>query len=214
MRRYSIPQNKRPSRYETDLDPEWGQTYMFSDYIPSWNVSPRRNVLVLHHDNEAGHVAELWGFLPSWAASRARRPINARIETAATSSYFRAWRGGRCVVPVDGIQPAKFMISCSAKTRPRSFWSTSTKSTVTRTQQRSPSCQPRQRGALCDIHEREPVALSAELARQRITRDMSLPEISEVLHQSLPFNSFHWHTISSRVNNPKNDGADLLVPSA
>ncbi len=42
--------------------------------------------------DEAGLVAELlhWGFLPSWAHSKASQYINARVETAAKHSQLRA----------------------------------------------------------------------------------------------------------------------------
>ena len=44
-------------------------------------------------------MAELfkWGLLPSWADPMAQKPINARLDTAATKPYFRkAWKTGRC----------------------------------------------------------------------------------------------------------------------
>ncbi len=211
-----FPQNKRPSRYEMDLDPKWGQTDL--EFSPSWNVSPGRDVLVLH-DNEAGHVAELlqWGFLPYWADAKARRPINARLETAATAPYFRrAWRVGRCVIPTDGWYQWKetpagkipyfihrqdggsiFLAGLYEINRHEN---TSTFAILTTEAE----------GALREIHEREPVAFSAEIARRWIRRDLSLREVSELAHQSLPFDSFVWRTISSRVNDPRNDGPDLV----
>jgi len=181
-----FPQNKRPSRYETDLDPDWGQTYL--EFSPSWNVSPGREVLVFH-DNEAGHVAELlhWGFLPYWADAKARRPINARLETAATIPYFRrAWRVGRCVIPADGWYEWKetpagkvpyfihrqdegsiFLAGLYEINRHEN---TSTFAILTTEAE----------GALREIHEREPVAFTAEIARQWIRRDLSLREVSEL----------------------------------
>ena len=45
-----------------------------------------------------------WGLIPSWTADlkQARKPINARSETAATSDLFKAALATRrCLVPVD-----------------------------------------------------------------------------------------------------------------
>lgn len=44
-----------------------------------------------------------WGLRPSWAKESGPRPINARLETAATNGMFRtAFAGQRCVVPMKG----------------------------------------------------------------------------------------------------------------
>ncbi len=47
-----------------------------------------------------------WGFVPSWAKDFQKqrpKPINARIETVATSGMFkRAFATNRCIVPAQG----------------------------------------------------------------------------------------------------------------
>lgn len=211
-----FPQSKRPSRYSEAFDPGWKQTDF--DLQPSWNVAPSRQVLVFH-DNDTGHVAKLlyWGFLPSWADSKARKPINARVETAATIPYFRdAWKTGRCIVPADGWYEWKetpegkqpyfiyraneepvFMAGLYASNRPANITSFAILTMEAE-------------GTLRKIHEREPLVLSAEDARQWIRRDLPAEEIAAIVLHPLTSESFSWHTVSTKVNNTKNDGADLV----
>ena len=60
-----------------------------------------------HPATGARHLAPLnWGFVPAWTKdlATARRPINARAETVATSGMFRgAFTARRCLVPADAF---------------------------------------------------------------------------------------------------------------
>jgi putative SOS response-associated peptidase YedK len=76
---------------------------------PSWNVAPTQDALVvrLHPETRARHLDLLsWGLVPHWTKDlkSARRPINARSETAAGSGMFRsAFAARRCLVPADAF---------------------------------------------------------------------------------------------------------------
>ena len=44
-----------------------------------------------------------WGYQPWWAKGKRPPAINARVETASTSKFFRdVWRTGRMLVGADG----------------------------------------------------------------------------------------------------------------
>ena len=72
---------------------------------PTWNLAPTRDAMVVRRHPESGerHLDLLnWGFLPYWITDpkQARRPINAKAETVATSGMFRdAFARRRCLVP-------------------------------------------------------------------------------------------------------------------
>jgi putative SOS response-associated peptidase YedK len=74
---------------------------------PSWNVSPSQPSLVVRRNPDTGfrHLDLLvWGLVPHWVKDfkTARRPINARSETVATSPVFSpAYAKRRCLVLVD-----------------------------------------------------------------------------------------------------------------
>lgn len=76
----------------------------FPDLAPSYNVAPTQKVpVVRQRDDKRSLEQPQWGFAPSWAKDFAKarpRPINARIETVATSGLFRsAFAKHRVLVP-------------------------------------------------------------------------------------------------------------------
>jgi putative SOS response-associated peptidase YedK len=79
------------------------------DWAPRYNVAPTQSVpTIRQHPTEPRRELSLvrWGLIPSWAkdASGAARMINARSETAATTSAFRdALTKRRCLIPADGF---------------------------------------------------------------------------------------------------------------
>ena len=101
-------------RFASQLPPELlGRTFAAVGEIPntppSWNVAPTDPAMVVRrhpHTGERRLDALRWGFVPSVTKDlkTARRPINVRSETAATSGMFRgALAVRRCLVPADAF---------------------------------------------------------------------------------------------------------------
>ena len=76
---------------------------------PSWNVAPTQQALVVRrHPTTGERYLDMlrWGLLPHFTKDLkiARKPINARSETAATSGMFKgALAARRCLVPADAF---------------------------------------------------------------------------------------------------------------
>lgn len=76
---------------------------------PSWNVAPSQPAMVVrrHPETRERHLDLLtWGLVPHWTKdiAKARKPINARAETVASSPMFRdAFHRRRCIVPADAF---------------------------------------------------------------------------------------------------------------
>jgi putative SOS response-associated peptidase YedK len=76
---------------------------------PNWNVAPTQPALAVRRHPESGarHLDVLsWGLLPFFTkeAKGAKRPINARAETIATSGMFReSFARRRCLIPADAF---------------------------------------------------------------------------------------------------------------
>lgn len=74
---------------------------------PNWNVAPTQAGAVVRFNSESRARtldALRWGLLPNWEKDlkQARKPINARAETVASSGMFRgAFASRRCLVPAD-----------------------------------------------------------------------------------------------------------------
>jgi putative SOS response-associated peptidase YedK len=97
-------------RYASFLPPEliarlFGTTNPLPNLKPTWNMAPRMDapVVRLHPQTRERHLDLLtWGFVPAFTKSlkEARRPINARAETVASTGMFRAaFAKRRCLVP-------------------------------------------------------------------------------------------------------------------
>ena len=79
---------------------------LIPNIAPTWNLAPTEDALVVRRHPESGerHLDVLnWGFLPYWTKGdpkKARRPINAKGETVATSGMFRdAFARRRALIP-------------------------------------------------------------------------------------------------------------------
>ena len=73
----------------------FGAVNPLPNLAPSWNVAPTQSALVVRrHPGTAERHLDLlrWGLLPYWTKepTKAKRPINARSETAAKSGMFRS----------------------------------------------------------------------------------------------------------------------------
>ena len=74
---------------------------------PSWNIAPSQRAAVVRRHPETGERRLdllTWGLVPSFTKNlkAARKPINARSETVATSGMFRqALAKRRAIVPAD-----------------------------------------------------------------------------------------------------------------
>ena len=87
----------------------FGTTNPPPNFGPDWNVAPTDPAPVIRQNPETGerHLDLLrWGLVPYFTKDlkAARKPINARSETAATSPTFRdALARRRCLVPAEAF---------------------------------------------------------------------------------------------------------------
>jgi putative SOS response-associated peptidase YedK len=97
-------------RYASFLPPEavarfFRTTNTLPNFGPSWNVAPSQQAMVVRRHPETGerHLDLLqWRLVPHWTKepAQARRPINAKAETIATSPMFcQAFAKRRALVP-------------------------------------------------------------------------------------------------------------------
>jgi putative SOS response-associated peptidase YedK len=155
--------------------------------------------------------------LPSWADPKGQKPINARVETAATKPYFRnAWKTGRCLIPADGwyewtvrdkakqpyfIHRADDLPILMAGLYEMNLHANTTSFAILTTDAD---------GDLREVHDRKPLVLSPGAARLWVNQELPAEEVAAIALSPLSAEWFAWHAVSTRVNNPKNDGAELM----
>jgi putative SOS response-associated peptidase YedK len=216
-------------RYASFLPPEliarlFGTENPLPNLKPTWNMAPTMDAPVVRRHPETGerHLDALtWGFVPAVTKTlkEARRPVNARAETVATTPMFRnAFIKRRCLVPAAAFY--EWQAGSAGKTPyaiaredgdPLAFagiWEgwRSPDGTILRTFAIVTTTANAQMAVL---HERMPVIL--EGADWPIWLGEQPGDAAELLRPSREGLLRVWQ-VDKRVGNVRNDGPDLLVP--
>jgi putative SOS response-associated peptidase YedK len=190
---------------------------------PSYNLAPSDAVLAARASDTG--VRELvmlrWGLIPFWAkeAKTGYSTINARAETVATKPAFRsAFRQRRCLIAADGFyewrgargskQPYFIRLKGGLPFALAGLWERwrgdgkvveSCAIIVTNANE-----------LVQDIHERMPVILSPE--SYDVWLDPSLGDRGRLqdLLKPYPANLMEAYPVGLAVNNPRNEGTELL----
>ncbi|MHB0844774.1 SOS response-associated peptidase family protein [Stutzerimonas nitrititolerans] len=198
-----------------------------SEPIGRYNVPPQSKVQLLHQDEDGLRMEGVrWGYAPFWAQGKRPPAINARVETAATSKFFRdIWKTGRAIVPADGWyewkkdeanpkikQPYLIKLRSNA---PMFF-------AALGQFQRGGIGEPRDgdgfviitssSGAgMLDIHDRRPLVLSPECALHWLDPELDANEAEKIaLEHGLGVEEFDWYPVDRAVGNVRNEGAHLI----
>jgi putative SOS response-associated peptidase YedK len=195
---------------------------------PSYNAAPSQLLYVIRENHDTGErVLGLlrWGLIPHGCTNPngGRRPINARAESVAQLSTFRAaYAKRRCIVPVDcffewraveGIR-AKQPFAIAMKDRmpfalgglwenwrdPQSGDWIRTVAIIT-----VPSNE-----LVAQIHDRMPLILPKKAYERWLGEE---PDPQDLL-MPFPADLMVVWPVSTRVNSPDNDDASLLDPAA
>lgn len=199
--------------------PEVWRNNVGDQALQRYNVAPTTPVAVLRFD-EGGPRADLvrWGWRPHWATDRAA-PINARVEKVANGPFFRAIWPHRAITPIDGWY--EWVDEGGPKKQP--YY-------IRRRDGQPALCASigqftgnehdgfviitaDAQGGLVDVHDRRPVVLEPELAREWIAAGMPSEHAEQmVLNLGEPSEAFEWHKVSTAVGNVRNQGPELISP--
>jgi len=193
---------------------------------PHYNVTPGQAIVTLHHDeadDSAAFVRMGWGLVPSWAKdpSIGNRMINARAETIADKPSFRGpFRRRRCAIIADGFyewqqsERGKLPYFISRRDgHPLAFaglWDRWSKEDVT-----LETCTIITTAAnsfLRPLHHRMPAVLSRYAMNEWITAAGHPRDALLGLLGPSDDGLLEYREVSRMVNNPANDGPDLIRP--
>lgn len=216
-------------RYASFLPPDliarlFGTRNALPNLKPTWNMAPTMDAPIVrrHPDSGERHLDALtWGFVPSFTKilKEARRPVNARAETVATSGMFRnAFGRRRCIVPAAAFYewqagPAGKIPHAIARADgdPMAFaaiWEgwRSPEGEILRTFAILTTTANAQMSVL---HERMPVILQSTDWPTWLGEEPGDPT---ALLKPLPDGVLRIWPVDKRVGNVRNDGPDLLEP--
>jgi len=184
-----------------------------------YNIAPSQNVVTIV-DFGAGLEARLltWGLVPSWSTD-GKGFINARAETLEEKpSFCESFRLRRCLIPADGFfewkrtgrekRPFYSQVCDEMPFALAGIWDTwSNRGDV------ATSCAIITTAAnelVGEFHDRMPAILLHEFHDAWLNPKTDRAVLTEML-QPFPSLRMKTHPVSSSVNSPDNDSADLLV---
>jgi len=213
--------------YVEALDP---QMPLFSgiDDVPieRYNIAPSTKVQILRGMEDGLHIDPVrWGWAPHWAKGKRPDPINARVETVLGGKFFKQlWPGHRALVPSNGWY--EWVQEPGEKRKQPYFIRLKSGKPVfyAALAQVHDGLEEHEGGGfviitansdqgMVDIHDRRPVALSPEHAREWLDPELS-PERAEELAVDCcqSTEEFEWFKVSKDVGSVKNHGAYLVDP--
>ena len=192
---------------------------------PRYNIAPTQPVPVLREGQPGRRQVALlhWGLIPSWARDRSvgNRMINARAETLSERPAYRAaFRRRRCVVLADGWyewqvvasgkQPWFIHSRDGAPLGLAGLWETWRDPAGGEPVESCTIVTTDAVGPLAEIHHRMPAVLpAAGLEAWLDPRQQDVAALSGWLGPRDPA-EFSARAVSRRVNDPRNQGADLI----
>lgn len=197
------------------------------EQINRYNVAHSTRVEVIRPAPEGLRVDRVkWGWAPFGAKGRRPDPINARAETVVTGKFFKSlWSNGRALAPANGWfewipDPAE-----PKRTQPFYISSNSGKPLFfAALAEVHDQIQPDEREGfviipaaadegLLDIHDRKPLVLTPDAAREWIDLNTTAERAEEIVRQGCrPATDFLWPPVSKQVGNVGNEGAELIKP--
>ncbi|MCU6194888.1 SOS response-associated peptidase [Enterobacter sichuanensis] len=189
--------------------------------IGRYNVAPGTRVLLLSESKDQLQLDPvLWGYSPEWWHKSPL--INARVETAAQGRMFRLlWEHGRAIVFADGWyewvregnKKQPYFI-CSKDGQPVFMAALGARPFGLRDDGEGfVIVTAAADKGLLDIHDRRPLVLTPDAARDWLRESLSGDEAVRTAEQgAVPAEAFTWYPVSPAVGNVKNQGKSLIEP--
>jgi putative SOS response-associated peptidase YedK len=201
----------------------FGGVRILEEYEPDYNCCPGVKHWAIRR-TEKGLEAEniLWGWLSPWAKKEGLKPaINAKLEKLLGGYYRSLMTHGRIVIPADGWY--EWTKEGTAKqpwyiyrTDNQPLYLAALTNRIAGAEQTDAGyvlVTNESAGGMVDIHDRRPVVLTANDARDWIDLGFSYKVAEAIAREcALPVDQFAWHKVSNRVNGYREHGADLIAP--
>lgn len=190
---------------------------------PRYNIAPTQEILSVRELAD-GREARLlkWGLVPSWAKDTtiAARLINARSETVESKPSFReAFKQRRCLIPADGFyewqkrdgrkQPYFFRLRDESAFSFAGLWER-WKAADGKVLETCTILTTEANEVLRPVHDRMPVILHPSDYDVWLDEDVRKHEFRKSLLRPYPAEEMTSHPVSTLVNSPAQQGAELM----
>jgi putative SOS response-associated peptidase YedK len=198
-----------------------------ADVEPRWNIAPTQHIAAVRSgDDGRRELAMLhWGLVPSWAKERSigARMINARSETLKEKPSFRsAYRRRRCLILADGYyewqrsasvkQPFFISFADGEPFGMAGLWESWKDPASGEPLESCCIVTTAPAASVAHVHDRMPVIIPAEARAQWL--DAANTDVGQLDRLLVPWEGAGLvaRPVSRRVNDARNQGADLVEP--
>lgn len=189
-----------------------------------YNVPPGTRPIVLHQLGDGSDQIDrlFWGYKPEWY--KHSPVINARLDTILKKSpMWRDLLGKRVLVPADG------WFEWTGDTGDKQPWFIHAKDAEPIYMAAITAWQPEKEddvehgfaivtdasaGGMVDIHDRRPVVLTPEAAREWTSPDTTVNAALEILSTARPETAFQWNPVTRQMSNVKYQAPNTNHPTA
>lgn len=208
-----VPRSVLEDRFEIDVPQET---------IPRYNIAPGDDLLSVRNDAPDSGGMLRWGLIPHWVddPDEYSQPINARAETVDEKPFFRdAFENRRCLILADGFyewngergskEPYRIERTDQEPFAFAGLWETwgSNGDEI----QTCAILTTESNDTVAPIHDRMPVMLEPDEESQWLSAED--PERVAAVCDPYPDSELHAYRISKAVNDPDNDGPEILDPA-
>ena len=221
-----IRQSGEPDEYFATIFTDMSKVFKLEPPTATENVPPGSKPYVIHSLSGEPMIGRwFWLYRPPWAGKGRAYP-NARLDTVLSGSrwWASALKYGRMIIPADGwyewtgekpdkqpwyIRPhdgEPLWMAAVSGWRPELAWKESDATTgfaiVTDDSARG----------MVDIHDRRPIVLTTEHAREWLDLDTTVDQAKELLSVARPESAFEWYEVTKRMGNSTYQGEDATEP--
>lgn len=197
--------------------------------VNRYNVAPTTRVELIRPADGGVRVDKVkWGWAPHWAKGKRPDPINARADTLLEGKFWKGvWPHGRALAPANGW--FEWVKDPHDPKKKQPFYITSQDGQplyFAALAQVHTDIEPHEHDGfvivtaaadqgLIDIHDRKPLTLSPELAREWLDPHTSTARAAEIVQSGCrPAGDFKWYAVAKTVGNVRNQGKLLIQPVA
>lgn len=216
------------TKTEKELEERFRATFYSEDLerynpLPNYNVAPTQmHPVITQEEPKIIHLYR-WGLIPSWAKDIkiGYKLINARVETIDEKPAFRqAFQKRRCIVPFDGYyewqKTPEGKIPYRIKLKNTEIftiaglyehWKSPEGKVIHSFTLITQDADP----VIRQLHDRQPLVLLPE--QEKLWLDPGIPS-KDLIHEldPVPGAYFKWYRVSDRVNNVRENDAELILP--
>lgn len=201
----------------------WDPAGLF-DFAPSANRPPGTRPLVLHRLGDGAEQADclFWGYLPPWPGYKRGPASNARLDKVlGKSPFWRPLLSRRIIMPCEGWYE---WVGPKGDKQP---WYISPKDGKPLLMAGIAGWQPGQdaderhgfaivtddaAGGLVDLHDRRPICLTLDDARQWMDPTLGDDYALDLLTTPRPESAFQWWEVARKMGNSRYQLADASEP--